>query len=103
MYDFDTIIPRRGTAAVKWDARPPFGTDTEGVIPLWVADMDFKAAPFIVDALRKRVEHGSSDTSAYRTAITMPSSAGSPAATAGTWKRTGYFTPPESYRPSPSS
>ncbi|MBO4923723.1 MAG: pyridoxal phosphate-dependent aminotransferase [Bacteroidales bacterium] len=58
MYDFDTIIPRRGTGAIKWDARPPFEADTEGVIPLWVADMDFKAAPFIIDALRKRVEHG---------------------------------------------
>lgn len=58
MYDFDTIIPRRGTASVKWDARPPFDADTEDMIPLWVADMDFKAAPFIVEALRKRVEHG---------------------------------------------
>ena len=58
MYDFDTIIPRRGTNSIKWDARPPFDADTEGVIPLWVADMDFKAAPFIIDVLRKRVEHG---------------------------------------------
>ena len=58
MYDFDTIIPRRGTSAVKWDARPHFEADTEGMIPLWVADMDFKAAPFIMDAIRKRVEHG---------------------------------------------
>ena len=58
MYDFDTIIPRRGSGAIKWDARPPFEADTEGVIPLWVADMDFKAAPFIIDALRKRVDHG---------------------------------------------
>ena len=58
MYDFDTIIPRRGTDSIKWDARPPFDADTEGVIPLWVADMDFKAAPFIIDVLRKRVEHG---------------------------------------------
>ena len=58
MYDFDTIIPRRGTSSIKWDARPPFDADTEGIIPLWVAAMDFKAAPFIIDALRKRVEHG---------------------------------------------
>ena len=58
MYDFDTIIPRRGTGAVKWDARPHFDADTEDMIPLWVADMDFKAAPFITEALRKRVEHG---------------------------------------------
>lgn len=58
MYDFDTIIERRGTGAVKWDARPPFDADTSDMIPLWVADMDFKAAPFIIDALRRRVEHG---------------------------------------------
>ena len=58
MYDFDTIVPRRGTGAVKWDARPPFDGCPEDFIPLWVADMDFKAAPFIIDALRRRVEHG---------------------------------------------
>ena len=58
MYDFDEIIPRRGSGAVKWDARPPFRDCPDDFIPLWVADMDFKAAPFIIDALRKRVEHG---------------------------------------------
>ena len=58
MYDFDTIVPRHGTGAIKWDARPPFDGCPEDFIPLWVADMDFKAAPFIIDALRRRVEHG---------------------------------------------
>ncbi|MBP5316274.1 MAG: pyridoxal phosphate-dependent aminotransferase [Bacteroidales bacterium] len=58
MYDFDEIVNRRGSGSVKWDARPPFGIPGEEVIPLWVADMDFKAAPFILDALKKRVEHG---------------------------------------------
>ena len=58
MYDFDRIIPRRGSGAYKWDARPPFDTDMDQVIPLWVADMDFPAAPCILDALRRRVEHG---------------------------------------------
>lgn len=52
-YDFSTIVDRRGSACVKWDLAP-----TADVIPMWVADMDFKAAPFIMDALRKRVEHG---------------------------------------------
>ena len=51
-YDFDEIIDRRGTSCVKWDEAP------EGVIPMWVADMDFKAAPAILDAIRKRAEHG---------------------------------------------
>lgn len=51
-YDFDEIIERRGTSCVKWDEAP------EGVIPMWVADMDFKAAPAIQEAIRRRVEHG---------------------------------------------
>ncbi|MDD7597028.1 MAG: MalY/PatB family protein [Prevotella sp.] len=52
-YDFDEIVNRRGTNSVKWDE-----AKEEGVIPMWVADMDFKAAPSILDALKKRVEHG---------------------------------------------
>ncbi len=63
-YDFDKIIDRRGTNCVKWDAAwPSFSSETplptgEGLIPLWVADMDFEAAPAIKEALKKRVEHG---------------------------------------------
>ncbi len=53
-YDFDSIVPRRGTSCVKWDSP----TGAEDVIPMWVADMDFRTAPCIVDALRRRVEHG---------------------------------------------
>ena len=56
-YGFDRVIPRRGTGAYKWDAAPPAG-QAEDIIPLWVADMDFPAAPCIREALRKRVEHG---------------------------------------------
>ena len=52
-YDFDELVVRRGTGCVKWDESP----DDE-IIPLWVADMDFKAAPAIQDAIRKRAEHG---------------------------------------------
>ena len=51
-YNFDEIIPRRNTASVKWDL---FEEDT---LPLWVADMDFKTAPAVLEALRKRLEHG---------------------------------------------
>lgn len=53
MYNFDEIVDRRGTGCVKWDEMP-----NGSVIPLWVADMDFKAAPAIQAALRKRMEHG---------------------------------------------
>ena len=52
-YNFDEIVTRRGSGCVKWDECP-----SDEVIPLWVADMDFKAAPAIQDAIRKRAEHG---------------------------------------------
>ena len=52
-YDFDELVERRGTNCVKWDE-----ISTEGVIPLWVADMDFKVAPAIQKALQQRVGHG---------------------------------------------
>ncbi len=52
-FDFDELVARRGTGCVKWDECP-----NDEVIPLWVADMDFKAAPAILDAVRKRAEHG---------------------------------------------
>ena len=52
-YNFDEIIERRGTNCVKWDESPSADT-----IPLWVADMDFRVAPAIQEALQRRVEHG---------------------------------------------
>lgn len=52
-YNFDEIVTRRGTGCVKWDEMP-----SDDIIPLWVADMDFKAAPAIQEAIRKRAEHG---------------------------------------------
>lgn len=52
-YDFDELVERRGTGCVKWDESP-----NPDVIPLWVADMDFKAAPAILEAVKKRAEHG---------------------------------------------
>ena len=51
-YDFDKTIDRRATNSYKWDSA------TEGVLPMWVADMDFRTAPAIIDALQKRVAHG---------------------------------------------
>ena len=52
-YDFDELTERRGTNCVKWDESP-----AEDVIPLWVADMDFRVAPAIQQALQQRVAHG---------------------------------------------
>lgn len=50
-YDFDTVIDRSGTYALKWDI-------PDGELPMWVADMDFQTAPEIIAAMQKRVSHG---------------------------------------------
>lgn len=68
-YDFDELIPRRGTHSVKWDEQP-----APDMLPMWVADMDFRTAPAVVEALRRRVEHGifgyAKVPESYHTAIT---------------------------------
>lgn len=53
MFDFDASIDRRGTDSAKW--RKYHGRD---IIPMWVADMDFRSPPQVVQALNRRVEHG---------------------------------------------
>lgn len=52
-YNFDELIPRTGTLSYKWDSVP-----RADILPLWVADMDFRTAPSIIDALQQRVAHG---------------------------------------------
>jgi len=52
-HDFDTPVERRNTNCVKWDCE-----EAQGAIPMWVADMDFRVAQPIIDALMRRVEHG---------------------------------------------
>ena len=51
MYNFDVCPDRQGTESVKWDLYP-------GTLPMWVADMDFRVAPEIQEALQKRLDHG---------------------------------------------
>ncbi len=54
-YDFDDIVPREGTGCIKYDTRREvFGRGD--VIPLWVADMDFRVLPCVEKALRRRME-----------------------------------------------
>ncbi|RNB89976.1 pyridoxal phosphate-dependent aminotransferase [Brevibacillus fluminis] len=56
-YDFDQVIDRANTACEKWDdLQNRFGVND--VIPMWVADMDFKSPPSVIQALTQRVEHG---------------------------------------------
>ncbi|SEI79503.1 cystathione beta-lyase [Allopseudospirillum japonicum] len=51
-FDFDSVYPRRASASLKWNRYP------KEVLPLWVADMDFRAAPSILEALHTRVDQG---------------------------------------------
>ena len=52
-YNFDEIIPRRNSHSYKWDS-----VANEQVLPLCVADMDFRTAPPVLEALEKRIRHG---------------------------------------------
>ncbi|MDR1068531.1 MAG: pyridoxal phosphate-dependent aminotransferase [Clostridiales Family XIII bacterium] len=55
--NFDTIIDRRGTGSLKYDGAVPRGMPAD-ILPLWVADMDFRVTDPITDALRSAVGHG---------------------------------------------
>ena len=50
-YNFDEIVDRRNTGSMKWDVE-------EDVLPMWVADMDFKTAPEILDTFNNRIKQG---------------------------------------------
>ncbi|MBM3354710.1 MAG: aspartate aminotransferase, partial [Betaproteobacteria bacterium] len=66
-FDFDTPIERRGSWSMRWERYGP------EVIPLWVADTDFRAPPAVLEAMRERIEHGvfgySAQPAALREAI----------------------------------
>lgn len=53
MYDFDTPVKRCGTASLKWEKYK-----SRDIIPLWVADMDFRSPPSVIRALKNRVDCG---------------------------------------------
>ncbi|HBI59558.1 MAG: pyridoxal phosphate-dependent aminotransferase [Duncaniella sp.] len=55
-FDFDTPVNRRGSGSYKWDS--PDGSSRGDFLPMWVADMDFRTAPCVIDALERRVSHG---------------------------------------------
>jgi cysteine-S-conjugate beta-lyase len=52
MIEFDHPIDRQNTDSIRWDRYD------KDVIPLWVADMDFRSPACVIEALKKRVEHG---------------------------------------------
>ena len=53
LFDFDTLLERRGTASLKWEKYKK-----REVIPLWLADMDFRSPPAVIRALQERIEYG---------------------------------------------
>jgi cystathionine beta-lyase len=55
-YDFDNVVDRRGTGALKLDVLAERYGDAD-LLPLWVADMDFETPDFVTEALRRRLEH----------------------------------------------
>ena len=74
-YNFDEVIDRSRNRAAKYDERmKKFGR--QDVIPLWVADMDFRTAQPIIDALKEKAEQGFSDIPPDRILILSPYGAG---------------------------
>jgi len=55
---FDDRIERRGTSCIKWDRVQERYDVPEDALPMWVADMDFRAPEFVLDAARTRLDHG---------------------------------------------
>lgn len=53
LFEFDTLLERRGTASLKWEKYKE-----RDIIPLWVADMDFRSPPAVIKALQQRIEYG---------------------------------------------
>ena len=56
-YDFDNAPNRRGTGSLKWDFAVERGKP-EGVLPLWVADMDFPSPPCVTETIHRMADHG---------------------------------------------
>lgn len=51
-------VNRENTNSLKWDTKEDIRFKTEGLIPMWVADMEFKAPEEVIEALNKRISHG---------------------------------------------
>ncbi|HPF19130.1 MAG TPA: MalY/PatB family protein [Bacillota bacterium] len=56
-FDFDTPVNRKGTLSYKWDSQARNLGESD-VLPMWVADMDFRCPQPMLDALQERIEHG---------------------------------------------
>ncbi|MDR2610666.1 MAG: aminotransferase class I/II-fold pyridoxal phosphate-dependent enzyme, partial [Clostridiales Family XIII bacterium] len=72
-YNFDTIVPRRGTDSLKYDRMPPRGRVSEDTLSMWVADMDLRTADPVAAALKNLADFGiygyTEPGDAYRAAV----------------------------------
>ena len=56
-YNFDEVVNRQGSNSVKWDnLMEVYGRDD--ILPMWIADMDFKAPDEVLEALKVKLDHG---------------------------------------------
>jgi len=59
MFNFDEIVDRRNTGSIKWDfMKAELGVEGDDLLPMWVADMDFRAPQVVLDAIKETIEHG---------------------------------------------
>ena len=56
-YNFDEVVDRRNTNCMKWDTLDAT-YDSKDILPMWIADMDFKSSDEIINKLKERVDHG---------------------------------------------
>ena len=71
-YNFDEVVDRRNTNCIKWDTlESTYGS--KEILPMWIADMDFKSSDEIIDKLRERVDHGVLDIISYQILHMNPS------------------------------
>ena len=81
-YDFDTVVNRRNTDSLKWNV-------AENELPMWVADMDFKTAPEITEAIKAKADLGVYGyTEISKIGMTHTQAGGKDAIISG-WKTTG--------------
>lgn len=87
-YDFDEVVERRGTGCLKYDFAKERGKK-EDVLPLWVADMDFKTVPAVTKDCRKQWNMGFMGTVTVRKIILQQCQDGTVIILTGTQSRNG--------------
>ena len=92
-YDFDEKVQRKGTDCMKYD-RVGEACGRCDVLPMWVADMDFRTPPFVMEALGRRMQQGVMGLHAATSATTAASATGTSNNTAWRYAPRKYATSP---------